>query len=116
MFLRASTNNRADTMFNAFRSAIVEFGLPSRVRMDKGGENVLVAQYILEHPDRGLGRGSAITGRSVHIQRIERLWRDLYLQGVSRSSTISSTFWRNMDFCILKMNWMFTLYTTHLWL
>lgn len=78
MFLRASTNNRADTMLCAFRSGITEFGLPSRVRMDKGGENVLVAQYMLEHPDRGVGRGSAIAGRSVHSQRIERLWRDLF--------------------------------------
>ena len=36
---------------------------------------------MLEHPLRGPGRGSVITGASVHNQRIERLWRDVF-QGV----------------------------------
>ena len=33
-FLRASANNRADTVLNAFRGGIAQFGLSSRIRMD----------------------------------------------------------------------------------
>ena len=83
MFLKVSPNNRAETVLDAFVQGIEEFGLPSRVRTDRGGENVLVARYMIEHPERGPGRGSAITGRSTHNQRIERLWKDLFLGCVS---------------------------------
>ena len=79
MFLKASTNNCASTVLSAFTSAIEEFGLPSQVRVDRGGENSMIAQYMLEHPMRGPNRGSIIAGRSVHNQRIERLWRDLHM-------------------------------------
>ncbi len=70
VFLHASTNNKANTVFNLFRRATQGFGVPSRVRSDKGGENVDVCYFMIMH--RGESRGSHIAGASVHNQRIER--------------------------------------------
>ena len=76
VYLRCSNNNRSQTVLALFLEAITNYGTPSRIRSDQGGENVRVAELMLLL--RGPGRGSHITGRSVHNQRIKRLWVDVY--------------------------------------
>eukprot|EP01038_Epipyxis_sp_PR26KG_P004372 gene4372-6186_t len=71
----------AQTVLNGFRPATISYGIPSRIRIDKGGENVAVADYMLFY--RGLNKNTAIAGKSVRNQRIERLWRDVYIQAIS---------------------------------
>ena len=79
VYLRASSNNRASTVLDSFLGAVQQYGLPSIVRCDRGGENVGVSEFMLTHPDRGPGHRNCITGRSVRNHRIERLWRDVYI-------------------------------------
>ena len=42
-----NNNNRADTVVQYYADAVTKFGLPDRVRSDKGGENVDVWRYTL---------------------------------------------------------------------
>jgi len=63
-------------VYELFLKAIQTYHLPSRVRSDKGVENVLVARHMIEK--RGAQRHSMITGSSTHNQRIERLWWDTH--------------------------------------
>lgn len=76
VYLWCSTNNKKDTVLKLYDMAVNQWGIPSRVRSDKGGENALVWQRMVEL--RGDGRGSYLAGSSVHNQRIERLWRDVW--------------------------------------
>lgn len=69
-------NNRASTVLQSFIAAVDQYGLPSRVQSDKGGENADVAEFMIR--SKGTDRNSHNIGRSVHNQRIERMWRDVY--------------------------------------
>lgn len=76
VFLQATNNNRSATVMDQFVNATVQYGVPSRVRCDNGGENNAVCLFM--EVFRGNGRGSAMRGRSTHNQRIERLWGDVW--------------------------------------
>ena len=75
VYLRRSNNNRASTVLALFRESINTWGLPSEVRADDGRENIAVGDLMIQYRDEG--RGSFITGPSVHNTRIERLWREV---------------------------------------
>ena len=78
MFQKCSPNSLTETVLTLFLEAIDNDGglWPSRIRVDRGVENVLVCDAMVMA--RGDGRGSFIPGPSTHNQRIERLWRDVY--------------------------------------
>src|ERR1700753_3223336 len=44
--LRTSTNNRSSTVLAVFLEAVRKYGMPSRVRGDRGAENKAVSMYM----------------------------------------------------------------------
>ncbi|CAI5677981.1 unnamed protein product [Oreochromis niloticus] len=76
MYLNAACNNTASTALDFFLDGVRRFGWPYKVRADQGVENVKIAKMMFTV--RGTGCGSFISGKSVHNQRIERLWRDVW--------------------------------------
>ena len=108
VYLQCSDNNRAQTVLQAFLSGVGRFGLPQRLRTDYGTENFDIAMFMLEN--RGLGRGSVIASRSVHNQRIERLWRDV---NVAVQSTFRDTFHYMENIGILQRDSECHLFALH---
>ena len=64
-------------MLQLFTEAVMKYNCPSRVCADRGQANTLIADYMICQP--GPNRSSFICGRSVHNQRIEHLWHDLFV-------------------------------------
>jgi hypothetical protein len=58
--LKANTNNRAATVLEVFMQAIEEYGTPSRMRGDRGGENTAVSVWMIMH--QGPNRASFMWG------------------------------------------------------
>lgn len=54
MYLRENNKKKA-SLGDCFLGAVHELGLPHRVRNYKGDENVQVARFMLDHPERGPG-------------------------------------------------------------
>ena len=75
VYLHCSNDNTAETVLGLFTDAVQTYGRPLRVRGDRGTENTKVAEYMI---NQGGTLQPFICGRSVHNQRIERLWRDLF--------------------------------------
>lgn len=61
---------------SCFQKAVHDHSVPHRIRIDRGGENVEVARFMLHA--KGIDSKPVLTGSSVHNQRIERLWRDMF--------------------------------------
>ena len=75
-------------MLSYFEWSVSQYGI---VGSDHGGENVDVWRYIIVN--HNLDYNCAITGSSVHNERIERLWRDVHRCVISLYADI----FRNME-------------------
>lgn len=104
--MHASTNNRPATVLEMFLEAVLEYGLPSRMRGDRGGENKDVAIFMVLA--RGIHRASFIWGSSTHNTQIERLWVE-----VGRRFAHS---WRAFFFRLERIHCLDRKDKTHLWL
>lgn len=76
MYLKCANNNKASTVVSFFSSAVNLFGMPDKIRSDKGGENTDVWRYMLHY--NNMDSSCVVTGSSTHNERIERLWCDVF--------------------------------------
>ncbi|CDQ61609.1 unnamed protein product [Oncorhynchus mykiss] len=75
-YLDTAANNKAAPTFGYFMEGVGRNGWLSRVRADQGVENVDIARCSLS--EEQAMEISFIAGKSVHNQRVECLWRDVW--------------------------------------
>jgi hypothetical protein len=68
VFIKCSSNNRSNTVYESFLQAVQRYGLPSRIHCDQGTENILVCQHMLHH--RGTEKRSVLVGSSAHASNV----------------------------------------------
>lgn len=89
-----------------FLDAIIKYGIPSRMRGDRGGENrdVSIVMILI----RGLNCGSFLWGSSTHNSRIERLWVEV--------GTQFARLWRAFFLRLERLHHLDRQNAHHLWL
>jgi hypothetical protein len=104
--LKASTDNQASTVLAMFMEAISDYGIPSRLRGDRGGENrdVSILMILL----RGPNRASFMWGSSTFNTRIERMWL-----GIGKQFARA---WRAFFYRLEERHLLDRANKTHLWL
>lgn len=80
-------------MLSDFIRAIKRIGIPSRIRVDKGGEYAHIKRLM--NKLNGDEHKSSLSGKSVHNIRIERLWRDVFSKVLSRYYIVFTTMENN---------------------
>ena len=105
-YLGVSTNNEAITAFNFFSSSVVEFGVPGRVRADGGREFTHIKRFMNQIDDTE----RFYAGKSVHNQRIERHWRDVFTKVIVKYHSI---FNHMENYLILDINNEIHMFALH---
>ena len=96
--LKYSDNNKADTVLASFVNAVQEYGLPSRIRTDKGLENVGIADYMIQN--RGTNRGIVIAERA-HITKELNGCGEMFMRVFSAFSINFSISWKKRVYLTL---------------
>ena len=87
-------NNKSETLLSCFMKGVQTNAVPSRVRSDKGKENVLIADFMIAN--QGPEPGSMICGKKTRNLHRARLWRDVYNKAYMEDEEILDPF-NNFD-------------------
>lgn len=78
IYLNCETSIQTEPVINFFAHLVNSYGLPSYDHEYGQMMDMKTFLVVLMNTIRGIHRGSHIIGKSVHNQRIERLWVDVY--------------------------------------